>query len=245
MPKSRYNEIYQTLKERIETGDYPFQELIPSENTLVQEFDCSRNTLRRAVQALSAEGYVQSMQGRGVRVIWQKRPSSQFLFGGVESFTEACRRNGIRQVTEVLRFEERAVDTSLSRLTGMPEGTAVYYIERLRRMDDVPLILDHNYFLKEAAEGLTREIAAQSIYAYLENRLGLQIKTTRRVITVEPVTEDDTAHLQMDGCNCVAVVSSSTYNSDGILFEYTQSRHSPKHFEFHDVAQRKRDGALS
>lgn len=245
MPKSRYNEIYQTLKERIETGDYPFRELIPSENTLVQEFDCSRNTLRRAVQALSAEGYVQSMQGRGVRVIWQKRPNSQFLFGGVESFTEACKRNGIRQVTEVLRFEERAVDTSLSRLTGMPEGTAVYYIERLRRMDDVPLILDHNYFLKEAAEGLTREIAAQSIYAYLENRLGLQIKTTRRVITVEPVTEDDTAHLQMDGCNCVAVVSSSTYNSDGILFEYTQSRHSPKHFEFHDVAQRKRDGALS
>ena len=245
MPKSRYNEIYQTLKERIETGDYPFRELIPSENTLVQEFDCSRNTLRRAVQALSAEGYVQSMQGRGVRVIWQKRPNSQFLFGGVESFTEACKRNGIRQVTEVLRFEERAVDTSLSRLTGMPEGTAVYYIERLRRMDDVPLILDHNYFLKEAAEGLTREIAAQSIYAYLENRLGLQIKTTRRVITVEPVTEDDTAHLQMDGCNCVAVVSSSTYNSDGILFEYTQSRHSPKHFEFHDIAQRKRDGALS
>ncbi len=245
MPKSRYNEIYQTLKERIETGDYPFRELIPSENTLVQEFDCSRNTLRRAVQALSAEGYVQSMQGRGVRVIWQKRPNSQFLFGGVESFTEACKRNGIRQVTEVLRFEERAVDTSLSRLTGMPEGTAVYYIERLRRMDDVPLILDHNYFLKEAAEGLTREIAAQSIYAYLENRLGLQIKTTRRVITVEPVTEDDTAHLQMDGCNCVAVVSSSTYNSDGILFEYTQSRHSPKHFEFHNIAQRKRDGALS
>ena len=83
MPKSRYNEIYQTLKERIETGDYPFRELIPSENTLVQEFDCSRNTLRRAVQALSAEGYVQSMQGRGVRVIWQKRPNSQFLFGGV------------------------------------------------------------------------------------------------------------------------------------------------------------------
>ena len=50
MPKSRYNEIYQTLKERIETGDYPFRELIPSENTLVQEFDCSRNTLRRAVR---------------------------------------------------------------------------------------------------------------------------------------------------------------------------------------------------
>ena len=60
------------------------------------------------------------------------------------------------------------------------------------------------------------------------------------MITVEPVTEDDTAHLQMDGCNCVAVVSSSTYDSSGVMFEYTQSRHSPRHFEFHDVAQRSR-----
>lgn len=240
MAKSKYNEIYLTLKQRIESGEYPFRQLMPSENTLIQQFDCSRNTLRRALQELSAEGYVQSMQGRGVRVLWQPRPSSQFLFGGVESFTEACRRNGIRQRTEVLRFEERLADAALSGLTGMPEGAAVYYIERLRRMKGVPLILDHNYFLKEVAVGLTREIAAQSIYAYLEDRLGLQIKTTRRVITVEPVTEDDTAHLQMDGCNCVAVVSSSTYNSDGILFEYTQSRHSPKHFEFHDVAQRSK-----
>ena len=122
----------------------------------------------------------------------------------------------------------------------MPEGAELYYIERLRRLNDVPLILDHNYFLKPVAVGLTRELAGQSIYAYLEDQLGLQIKTTRRVITVEPVTPEDTAYLQMDGCNCVAVVSSSTYNSDGILFEYTQSRHSPRHFEFHDVAQRSR-----
>ena len=240
MPKSKYNEIYLALKSRIEAGDYPFQQLIPSENVLIQDFACSRNTLRRAVQALSAAGYVQSMQGRGVRVIWQPRPSSQFMFGGVESFTEACRRNAIRQRTEVLRFEERAADAALSRLTGMPEGVEVIYIERQRWVNGVPLILDHNYFLKETAAGLTPEIAAQSIYAYLENRLGLQIKTTRRVITVEPVTEDDTAHLQMDGCNCVAVVSSSTYDSSGVMFEYTQSRHSPKHFEFHDVAQRSR-----
>lgn len=240
MPKSKYNEIYITLRERITDRTYPAESLMPSENTLIQEFECSRNTLRRALQALAAEGYVQSMQGRGVKVIWQPRQSSQFLFGGVESFTEACKRNAIRQRTEVLRFEERTVDAALSARTGMPEGSEVYFIERLRWMDGAPLILDHNCFLKSVAIGLTRELAAKSIYAYLEQVLGVQIATTRRVITVEPVTEDDAAHLQMDGCNCVAVVSSSTYNKDGVMFEYTQSRHSPRHFEFHDVARRDR-----
>jgi len=171
MPKSKYNEIYLTLKERIETEEYPFRELIPSENTLIQEFDCSRNTLRRAVQALSTEGYVQSMQGRGVRVIWQKRPSSQFLFGGVESFTEACKRNGIRQVTEVLRFEERVADTALSRLTGMPEGVAVFYIERLRRMNYVPLILDDIVIIRASLPALREGVIASIMRCMLTSEV--------------------------------------------------------------------------
>ena len=42
MPKAKYAEIYKDLKRKIETGEYEFQELLPSENTLVQEYDCSR-----------------------------------------------------------------------------------------------------------------------------------------------------------------------------------------------------------
>ena len=65
MPKAKYAEIYKDLKRKIETGEYEFQELLPSENTLVQEYDCSRNTIRRAIGDLVADGYVQTMQGKG------------------------------------------------------------------------------------------------------------------------------------------------------------------------------------
>ena len=56
MPKSKYNEIYIALRGRIIDRTYPAESLMPSENTLIQEFECSRNTLRRALQALAAEG---------------------------------------------------------------------------------------------------------------------------------------------------------------------------------------------
>lgn len=58
MPKAKYAEIYKDLKRKIEIGEYEFQELLPSENTLVQEYDCSRNTIRRAIGDLVADGYV-------------------------------------------------------------------------------------------------------------------------------------------------------------------------------------------
>ncbi len=77
MAKTKYNEIYMALREKMEDGTYGFQELLPSENTLVKEFDCSRNTIRRAIGQLASEGYVQSIHGKGVRIIYQPDSSSR------------------------------------------------------------------------------------------------------------------------------------------------------------------------
>ena len=55
MPKAKYAEIYKDLKRKIEAGEYEFQELLPSENHLILTYDCSRNTVRRAISALVTE----------------------------------------------------------------------------------------------------------------------------------------------------------------------------------------------
>ena len=88
MPKAKYEGIYRSIKKRIEAQDYPYQSLLPSENTLIAEYDCSRNTVRRAIAELIADGYVQSMQGRGVRVIYQPVGKTTFTIGGIETFQE-------------------------------------------------------------------------------------------------------------------------------------------------------------
>lgn len=66
----------------------------------------------------------------------------------------------------------------------------------------------------------------------------MSIVTSKRTITVEMADELDRTWLILDGFNCLAVVSSQTYNSDGIMFEYTQSRHHPSIFRFQDNAVR-------
>ena len=64
----------------------PYQSLLPSENTLIEEYACSRNTVRRALAELVADGYVRTMQGRGVRVIYQPVGKTTFTIGGIETF---------------------------------------------------------------------------------------------------------------------------------------------------------------
>lgn len=215
--------------------------MLPSENTLIQTYNCSRNTLRRAVGLLVTDGYVQTIQGKGVRNIYRPAEQTAFTLGEVESFRESAIRNGRKPNTLVLLFTEFRVDKNLALKTGFSENAEIYYIQRLHYLDDQPLILNHNYFLKEAVPGLTREIFENSIYNYLENELNMTIVNSKRIITVEKITEIDEKYLELNAkdYNCMAVVSSQTFNSSGVMFEYTQSRHRPDYFRFYDNAVRK------
>ena len=136
---------------------------------------------------------------------------------------------------------ELTADEKISRRTGFPVGSELYYIQRLHFLDEKPLIINHNYFLKSAACGLTPEIAENSIYEYLENTLHMTIVNSKRVMTVEKITQIDEKYLELDvnDYNCLAVITSHTYNSDGVMFEFTQSRHRPDYFRFQDNAVRR------
>ena len=200
MPKAKYDHIYKDLKEKIETEFYAYQQMLPSENAFVKEYGCSRNTVRRALAELTAEGYVQPMHGKGVRNIFQPVEQTAFTVGGIESFKESAARNKKTPFTRVLQFAEVTADEKIERRTGFKSGTELYYIQRLRSLDGKPLILDHNYFLKELTEGLTPEIAASSVYEYLENVCGITISTSKRTLTVEHVTQVEAGLLFVPGC---------------------------------------------
>lgn len=241
MPKNKYELIYRDLKKKIEADEFPYQELLPPENTLIQIYDCSRNTVRRAIANLVTDGYVQTLQGKGVRNIYRPIEQAAFTIGEIESFRESALRNGQTARTQVLLFLEITADGTLAARSGFPAGSELYYLQRLHYLDGKPLILNHNYFLKEAVPGLTQEIAQNSIYDYLEHTLHMTIVNSKRVMTVEKITEIDEKYMALDvnDYNCVAVVTSFTYNSDGTMFEYTQSRHRPDYFRFQDNAVRK------
>ena len=73
----------------------------------------------------------------------------------------------------------------------------------------------------------------------------MSIVNSRRIMTVEKITEIDEKYLELnvEDYNCMAVVTSYTYNGDGVMFEFTQSRHRPDYFRFYDNAVRSFRGS--
>ena len=245
MPAAKYDAIYRDLREEIENQRYEYQSMLPSEHQLIRHYGCSRNTVRRALQQLAEDGYVQIIHGKGAVVLFRRKEQAEFLIGGIENLREAAARNRLELKTKVIFFAELLVEERIQRRTDFPIGAEIYYLQRLRYLDGEALILDHNYFLKSIVRNLTREIAEGSVYEYMEGVLGETIVTTKRKYTVERITEIDGKYMDMKDYNCLAVVSSHTYNKDGVMFEYTQSRHRPDRFAFYEQAKRLKYGASS
>lgn len=236
--RSIYYDIFESLRERIESGEFGYSEYIPSEMVLVEEYECSHNTLRKALSVLRLHGYVQPIRGKGVRVIWRPDRRARFVLGDIETFHEAAERNGLIASTKVRSFERVIADQQIASLTGFSEGDVLARVERVRFLNGIALIYDINYFLESEVPGLTPEIVEDSVYCYVEDVLGKRITTTQRTIQVEHVTIADRAAIEMLDFSMVAVVVNHTFNENGVMFETTFSRHRPDYFTFHDTAVR-------
>ncbi len=239
MVRSAYDRIYRDLKRDIENSTYAYGELLPSQSKLVERYQCAHNTVRKAIALLSGQGYCLPIHGKGVRVIWLPNHDDEgFALGGIETFAESAVRNGMTARTEVKCFEELVADEQLSAVTGFAVGTEILHVERIRYLNDRPLIWDNSYYLSSSVKGITVEQAEQSVYSYMENVLGLRIVTSKRTISMEKASETDRQWLDIADCTYVAKVSHSTYDSGAVLFEYAESHYHPAFFRFHDTVIR-------
>lgn len=65
-PRGTYLQVSESLRQQIESGD--IEETLPSEAALMSSHGVSRNTVRRALKVLEADGVVASAPGIGWRV---------------------------------------------------------------------------------------------------------------------------------------------------------------------------------
>lgn len=66
--RAPYLQLADILRTRIQTGEIPTGRKLPSQMELEQEFDLSRNTIKKALDVLKAEDLIETAPGRGLFV---------------------------------------------------------------------------------------------------------------------------------------------------------------------------------
>ena len=209
---------------------------MPTEKELQDQYQVSRETVRKDLRLLTEKGLIQKVQGRGSQVL--KQELLNFPVSGLTSYKELVDSLGLNSQTRVISLDLMTVDEQTALQTGFPEGSQVWKVLRTRSIDGVVSVLDLDYLAKDCVPNLTQEIAQTSIYAYLEEDLGLDISYAQKEITIQASTERE--RLLMDNQDdYLVLIRSRVYLGDTRQFQYTESRHKIDKFQFVDFARRK------
>lgn len=184
MNLNKYNQIYQSLSSDIVEGKYETGDTLPSEHKLLKSFGVSRETVRKALNLLQENGYIQKMKGKGSVIIYN--PSMNLTVSHLTSFKEVQEQQEKIYDTKVYSLEKRPAKDCppVQEALDLDDETLVWELIRQRLHEDRTHIIDTDYFMYDMMPGLTEEIAGGSIYEYIEERLGHKISYSQKESTL-------------------------------------------------------------
>ncbi|HUA26896.1 MAG TPA: GntR family transcriptional regulator [Steroidobacteraceae bacterium] len=151
---SRYLRLYRVLSQALADGQFPPGEPLLSEPQLMQRYDISRSTVRRALAQLETEGRIERKRGSGTFARQQKRQAAASRdFSRILDDTAAARPAAATSRTIATR---RLAAPSFLRDEQPGLGETVLLIRRIRYIGREPIVLESAYLPEEIGGGLTR-----------------------------------------------------------------------------------------
>lgn len=168
-----YQQVIDIIKNEINSGAYKAGARIPNEFELAESYKVGRVTVRRAIEELVQQGYLTKQQGKGTFVNAPKLKRKIRQKDDVQSFSDACRVNGMEPGARVISRKILPADSTEAQFFGVPVGTDLICVERVRTADGVPVMLENNIYVYEDNAYLsTAPLSNQSIFEFVRNRTG-------------------------------------------------------------------------
>lgn len=222
-----YKRIETELLDKINTGYYKVNDMIPTEHELSQMYQVSRVTVRKATDQLVAQGLLRRTPGSGTFV--ESRSAAQKVSSQI-SFSEEMRSLGMSTHTVVKTFTIKEADPQIATILGIDEHDMVYYIERMRYANDDVLMYEESYLAAKKFPDITIRYLEQSKYEYVEKVRGLKIDyaihQTTPVLPPEHIAE--MFHIALN--TPIIKVGNTSFLTNGEVMDYTlQYMNSPKY----------------
>lgn len=218
-PQHHYLRISDQLRADLDAGRLGHGERLAPERELAEHFDCTRVTLRQALQLLEAQGSLY----RGPRRGWFVSPQPvHYDPTRTTSFMDYVTAQGRKALTECLVAECRPAGAWLGEKMQLAADEPVYWLQRRRSVDGVPVMLETNVLRASGCPGLLSHALDGSLTALLRERYNRRL--ARSEISLKPLLLDEhqSALLDIaDGSNGLSL-QRLCFDENGGVVEYDQ-----------------------
>lgn len=220
-----YQQLHRALRTAIKEKRLESESALPPERDIAAEFGVSRITVRKALDALAAEGFIRRRHGAGTFVSARVEKS----FSMLSSFTEDMASRGWTACSTWLRRSAGTASPEETMVLGLSPGSPVYRFHRIRFADDIPMALEYSSIPGQYLE--SADAVDTSLYAALEQTGSRPVRALQR-LSAMLFTRDQAELLKIEVGEPGLLIERRGFLADGQAVEFTQSFYRGDSYDF-------------
>jgi len=232
-----YDQIERNLRDLIVNGHLKPGQVMPGEWDLVELYGVSRLTVRRAVDELVRQNWLERKHGVGTFV---RQPVTASIAASKLSFTEQMRAIGRKPASKLITQRIASATGKIARALHIHEGDPIIEITRVRYADDVPILLETACLSTARFPTLAEHDWSQdkSLYGVLSEDYLVSIAAMDHTIKPVLLTETEARYLKAKAGMPALLSEIVAYSRDGEPVEYSWSFSNGDKSEFYFHFQR-------
>lgn len=210
-------QITQELRESLKKGQWKAGDLFPTDKQLMEKYNVSSTTIRRAIYELVIEGWLERKPGKGTFVKGEMVETLRMLTG----FFEEIKAKGMSPSAEVVGIEEITISESL--LEEVPElkyfdEDKLTHIKKIQKMNGHPVVSVDSYWPVSIGKELKKyDLTSQGMYQILKEHLGICLEKADQIISAGIADQEEAEALKIDCGAPVLIMRRTVFKDDKTL----------------------------
>ena len=238
-----YIQLQDIIIKRIDEKKYLPGEAIPSERKMAETYGVNRMTVKRAINKLVEEGYLERKPGAGTYV--SKRDNKKIDLSymndeiGNTGISALFRHSEMQASSKVFGMGDVEGSKYLNYKLALPPDETVWGLHRVRLGDGQPFAIEYTYIPKKyVADAEKFDFSKVSLYDYMDTEGHLPVHFTQKLIICE--ANDKLAEmLEVKRGTAIFMIEYQGADADYNIVEYTKSYMNPEFAEFRFMAKSK------
>ncbi|MGO9935234.1 MAG: GntR family transcriptional regulator [Steroidobacteraceae bacterium] len=190
-----YRQVYDIVVSKVAKGAWRVGESLPSELNLAKELGVSQGTVRKVLDALTAEKLLERRQGKGTYVAENTQERSLFRF------FRLARPGGKRLTPEraAASVKVRSARNAERSKLDLDRTERVVEISRTRHIDGSPTIYETIVLPANLFPGIEKRAELpNTLYSLYQTEFGINIVSAQEEVRAELATAEDHRRLQLE-----------------------------------------------
>ncbi len=219
MKEKRYRQVQSFLKLQIQKGYYDIGDYLPSENELCSTFSITRTTVRKALDELIREGFIERHHGKG-SIVLERRKSLGLL--NVKGFSEAVGTDVNTIFLQRPRSDFWSTEIHF-KISKNELSKPCIHFSRLRCVGEIPVMIEYNWMDRTYLENFSDvDFVDGSFFKTLSQHYHIEIVGSEHELRAENAHKNSADVLKVPFGSPILHISVKFHTSQNNLYIYSE-----------------------